>query len=182
MRDSDSQLIRSALAGDDDARREIVNRHADRLYGLAYSLVGNAADAEDMVQETMLAAFEQLGRFRGEASLKTWLSKILMRRAARHHRSERVRKTAPIRVMSDNARSPSGETRARSRDVSLHMDVMAALDQLSEDHRQVVVLREFQGMAYDEIAETLSVPRGTVESRLYRARQHLKELLNAYLP
>ncbi len=178
---SDDELVRRARRGDDAAFRVLVDRHAGRLYGLALHLVGHAADAEDIVQETFVGAFRGLRGFRGEASVKTWLTRILVRRVARVRRSRRLRLARPVDLILEGADNAlSGEVTAETR-ADIRMDVSDVLAKLSPEHRTVVVLRELQGMRYSEIADVLDVPQGTVESRLFRARQHLKELLKDYL-
>jgi len=172
---TDSDLVHRAQQGEEAALHEVVDRHAAGLFRLAFSLVGNAADAEDVVQETFLGAFRGLSGFRGRSSLKTWLTRILMRQAARHHRSRAVRDTVSLDGLPD-ATAPS------TRSVDARLDVAAALDTLSPEHRQVILLRELQGMTYAEMADVLDVPRGTVESRLHRARRALQDQLGDYLP
>ena len=184
MDSSDADLLRRARQGDDSAYHEMVDRYGDYLYRLAFSLVGNEADAADVLQETFSGAFQHVRKFEGRASVKTWLSRILFRQAARCHRSrgrhmtvslEHVVETSPSRDRGNATRSPQSEVDAR-------MDVLAVLDTLPPIHREVIVLRELQGMKYEEIADVLDVPRGTVESRLFRAREMLKDRLRDYLP
>lgn len=175
---TDGELVRRARGGDEDAFCLLVDRHARRLYGLAVSLLGNAPDAEDAVQDTLLGALRSLRRFRGEASVKTWMTRILVNTAAKLHRSRKVRRTE---ALDDGVYVSSAPTVGPSQ-ADLRMDVSAVLEGLSEEHRTVIVLRELQGMSYDEIAGAVGVPRGTVESRLFRARQRLKDLLKDYLP
>ena len=181
-RRTDAELLRLVRRGDDAAFGELLDRHAGRLFALAKSMLGNAADAEDVVQETFTGAVRGMGGFRGEASVKTWLTRILVRRVARLRRSQRVRKTVCIDENIDGAgRLPPGAATATVR-ADLRMDVGAVLAELSAEHRDVIVLREMQSMSYEEMARALGVPRGTVESRLFRARRRLRELLKDYLP
>ena len=185
MRDGDSELVQRAQEGDDKALHDLVDRYTDGLFRLAFSLVGNAPDAEDVVQETFLGAFRRLEGFEGRSSVKTWLTRILLRQAARHHRRRSVRRTVPLDVggrESEPGLDTAGTGPTTAEDVTMRMDVQEALGALSPDHREVVVLREMQGMSYAEIAEVLGVPAGTVESRLFRARRNLKELLKGYMP
>jgi RNA polymerase sigma-70 factor (ECF subfamily) len=182
---TDEELLAAACtASDDRAFHELIDRHAVRLLRLAFKLVGNVWDAEDVVQETLIGAYQQMGKFRGQASVKTWLTRILVRQAARCHR----RRSRGETVSLDHVRSAGGpEWQDKgsgdvSEEVGRRMDVLRALRRLSPQHREVVVLREYEGMSYAEIAETLDVPQGTVESRLYRARQELKAALQPYLP
>ena len=168
--------MRKARRGDEAAFHEMEDRYGAALYRLAFSMVGNAADADDVLQETFMGALKAMYGFEERASVKTWLTRILVRQAARRHRS---RGRSKVVASGD----PSAEAVARQgADSGVKMDVMAAVDALPPDHREVIVLRELQGMSYEEIADVLAVPRGTVESRLYRARQALRERLRDYLP
>lgn len=184
LRVTDLELVRRARHGDEQAFHELVNRYAGQLFGLACSLVGNVADAEDVVQETFSGAFRKLTTFEARSSVKTWLIRILVRQAARCHRYRRVRKTLSLDDLSEASKATLAKTKGApgTSDLDIRMDVLGILDTLSPEHRDVIVLREMQGMSYREMAETLRVPRGTVESRLFRAREKLKEGLKDYLP
>ncbi len=173
--DDEQNLLRRMAQGDTQALHGLVERYADALFALAYSLTGNAADAEDLVQETFLAALRGLRGFQGRSTVKTWLYRILVRQVARHHRL-RYRKPT---VSLDNAAEPTATNALEANDIQL--DLAAVLQNLSPEHQQVVVLRELQGLSYAEIADVLDIPQGTVESRLYRARAALREHLKDYL-
>ena len=179
---TNQDLLRRARRGEEAAYHEIVDGHGTRLYRLAYSLVGNAADAEDVLQETFAGAFRHLGKFGERSSIKTWLSRILVRQAARCHR-HRARRTAGSleHLAEPSGRPVGGGSAARPEsEADTHMDIRAAMQALQPAHREVIALREFEGMTYEEIAEVLAVPRGTVESRLFRARQELRKQLSDY--
>ncbi len=180
---TDSELMQRAQHGDETAFHELVDRYAGELFGLAFSLVGNAADAEDVVQETFSGAFRRLGAFEARSSVKTWLIRILVKQAARHHRSRSRRETVSLDNLSEASGSVLGkqEIASSTRALDIRMDVHAVLRVLSREHREVIVLRELQGMSYKEMAELLGIPRGTVESRLFRARQELKERLKGFI-
>jgi len=178
LQSTDVELVQAARAGDPAAFHALVDRYAHSLFALAVSLSDNTADAEDLVQETFTGAFRGLGGFQGRASVKTWLSRILVRQAARHLRYARRRKATfiPLEATSESSLGvasshPGADTR---------MDVMAAIRSLSPEHQGVIVLRELEGLSYDEMAEVLQIPRGTVESRLFRARRALQEQLKEY--
>jgi RNA polymerase sigma-70 factor (ECF subfamily) len=170
--ETESASPRKRARDDEAAFHELVDRYANEMFRLAVSLVGNAADAEDVVQETFTGAFQAMPDFEGRSSVRTWLSRILVKQAAKWCRRRNVRRTV---VLDATAPGPSPEQ-------GLRIDVLGTLETLSPEHREVIALREFQGMSYEEIAEVLGVPRGTVESRLFRARQELRERLKAYLP
>lgn len=158
---------------------ELVDRHAQELYAMAHAMLGNRHDAEEALQETFLGAYRGLAGFAGHASPRTWLASILVRQVARVRRAYARRhggRASPfslddgIRGSDDPAlRRPPA---AAASDAA--MDLATLLNRLSPEHRDVLVLRELRGMSYDEIAHVLGVPRGTVESRLHRARQTLR--------
>jgi len=171
----DQTLLKRAGAGESGAFHKLLDRHADRLFRLAFSLMGNAADAEDVVQETFSGAFRGSQGFEGRSSVGTWLTRILVTQAARFKR-DRKKPMASLEMSGASPQVRSGESGVDSR-----LDLKAALEKLSPEHKQVLVLREYEQMSYEEIAEVLGVPRGTVESRLHRARAELREKLKAYL-
>ena len=172
-RAADVDLLRRVARGDEAAFRALVDRHARYLTGIALTLSGNnPADADDLVQETFTAVLTS--KYRGEAAARTWLVNILVRRAAMLRRGRRREHGAPLGGPEPVDASAAGGSDAR-------MDVARMLERLPPDQRQVIVLRELQGLSYEEMAGVLRVPRGTVESRLHRARAALKELFRGYL-
>lgn len=180
LKASDNDLVRRANRGDAAALDELVNRHAPGLFSLALAMLRHRADAEDAVQETLLGAVRGLRGFRQQASLRTWLSGILMRQIARQRR-ERWRK--PMKLVGEQddwPPPPRAEQDASASVVPSRLDVHEMLAALSTEHRQVLVLRELEGLSYEEIATALKVPRGTVESRLHRARAELRERYKGY--
>jgi RNA polymerase sigma-70 factor, ECF subfamily len=168
----DIELLHRAGSGDSAAFHALVDRHAQRLYRLAVSLIGNAADAEDVLQEAFVGAFRGLRSFEARSSVKTWLTRILVLQAAQWNRGKRRR---PAGSLEDSTPAAAGSPETA-------IDVQAALGRLSPEHREILALREFEGMSYEEIAQVLGVPRGTVESRLHRARSEMREKLKDYLP
>ncbi len=168
----DDELAAQAAAGNLDAFGSLFTRYARDVYRLALSLGHRRSDAEDLMQDTFVAALEGVGRFEGRSSVRTWLGAILIRQASRNRRYHRLRATE---ALDETAATVGTGLRDERR-----LDVHAMLDSLSAEHRTVLVLRELQGMSYDEIAEALSIPRGTVESRLFRARNMLRERYQEY--
>jgi RNA polymerase sigma-70 factor, ECF subfamily len=173
----DLDLLHRVARGDGDSFHKLVARHADRLYRVAMSLVGNVADAEDVLQEALAGAFRGAGKFEGRSSVKSWLTRIVVTQAAKFWRSKKGKRDQRL---EDDVR-PAPESGGMA-SVDAKLDLQKCLQQLSEEHRQVLVLREIDGMGYEEIAQILGVPRGTVESRLFRARAELKKKLTGYLP
>jgi len=188
---SDVEVCRAAAAGDHAAFHVLIDRHGPALLRVAKSLSGSRSDAEDICQETFMAAFRGLKNFDGRASIRTWLMSILMRRAAKAWKKERhARRTISIqgRVLHhETGRGTLDETRAGEFSVpsatessDQRLDILEAIRSLAPEFRDSIVLREIEGLTYQEIAEVLGVPRGTVESRLYRGRALLREKLKGY--
>ena len=175
VNDSDGDLLRRAGRGDVSAYHELIDRYAPRLYRVAAAMVG-PTDADDVLQETFAGAFRSLHRFDGRSSLRTWLTAILLRQAARWRRGRARHRARPLEWGEEAASADSGMARH-----DLRMDLLAALDELPAEQREAFVLRQFDGLSYREMARILKVPPGTVESRLFRARQALKTLLEDYL-
>jgi RNA polymerase sigma-70 factor (ECF subfamily) len=192
---SEEDLVRSAAGGDDGAFHALVDRHAAAMFRVATGLTRNRADAEDLVQETLVGAYRGLKHFAGRSSVKTWLLQILTRQAAKAwHRNRHARRTLSLSGGgSDDKDAGAGaatiaESAAVSRAggggvgesgpaaaVEKRLDVMDVLRKLSPPHREILVLREMRQLSYEEIAEVLGVPRGTVESRLSRARAEFRQ-------
>ncbi|QDV32438.1 sigma-70 family RNA polymerase sigma factor [Tautonia plasticadhaerens] len=182
--DDDQPLVEAARTGRAEAFGELVRRHQGRLYPTLLRLTGSAEDAQDLLQESFLRAYQKLGRFRGGSSFYTWLYRLSVNLALSHRR----RRRGPARLSElgpeggagvdppdDLGRSdPTLPAELAERDAA----IQAALDALAPDHRAVVVLKEFDGLRYEEIAATLGVPVGTVRSRLHRARRELRERLS----
>jgi RNA polymerase sigma-70 factor (ECF subfamily) len=170
---TDLECLERARKGDAEGFRALVDRHAAALHRVAYGLLGNPADADDVVQEAFLGAIAGMKRFDGRSSVKTWLTRIVVNQSALWRRRRGRRRTdLPIEVADA---SPSGATASHADRADARFDVATMLASLSIEHRQVIVLRELQQLSYEEIAAVLNVPRGTVESRLHRARESLRE-------
>jgi RNA polymerase sigma-70 factor (ECF subfamily) len=180
---SDLELVRCAGGGDEKAFHTLIDRHAAALFRVALSLTRNRQDAEDLMQETFVGAYRGLNRFAARSSVKTWLLQILTHQAAKAwHKSRHGRSTLSIHGKgSDDDDGPRGEELGiAARDntaaaVERKLDVMDVLKTLSAPHREILVLREVRGLSYDEIAQVLGTPRGTVESRLSRARAEFRQ-------
>lgn len=175
----DAVLITATLAGDRDAYGRLVLRYQDRLYAALLRMCGNAQDAQDLAQEVFVQAYVKLESFGGRSAFYTWLYRIAFNRSVSQHRRRRPQASLDsLREASgadpeDPGDAPDAATQADERAQLLH----AAVGQLAEEQRRVIVLREMEGFDYQEIAETIGVPIGTVRSRLFRARLQLKEAL-----
>lgn len=173
---ADLPLIQQAQRGDPQALHALVDRYADSLYSTAVYLLGSAPDAQDVTQETLMAMVQNIRRFEFRSAFRTWLWGILVRQVNRCRRDQfRQRRQPDLHTHTSVAGDCSGVGPAQVR-----LDVQAALHKLSDEHRHILILREFDGLSYEQIAEVLDVPRGTVDSRLHRARQAMRELLADY--
>ena len=180
MDPTDLELVREAARGESAAFHALMDRHAQELFRLAMSLAAKRADAEDVLQETFIGAYQGLKRFDGRASVKTWLKRILVRQAARAwNRSKRHRRSLPLEAADQS--KPTREGGNGTHAVDRRIDINEVVRTLAREHREVIVMREFQDMSYSEMAEVLGVPIGTIESRLFRARADLKTKLAGYV-
>ncbi|MEM6655656.1 MAG: sigma-70 family RNA polymerase sigma factor [Planctomycetota bacterium] len=183
MPSEDAVLIAAAAAGDQDAFGGLVARYQDRLYGSLLRMTGSAEDAQDLTQEAFVQAYLKLDTFAGRSAFYTWLYRIAFNRCVSRSRKRRerasldaLRESADVEPV-DPSPSPDAPLLAAERATLVH----EALARLADEQRQVMVLREIDGLDYQQIAEVIGVPVGTVRSRLFRARLQLKELLAAVL-
>jgi RNA polymerase sigma-70 factor (ECF subfamily) len=183
----DSQLIALSLRGDHAAFGVLVGRYQDRLYQTTYRLLGNAADAQDVVQDAFLSAYQSLHQFKGDARFFTWLYRIAVNSAISLRRRETrlAGRRAVVTGESDGRHQLErhDESDGSRPDTALERAederrLQAALDSLTVEHRAVLVLKEIEGRKYEAIAGILGVPVGTVRSRLHRARVELRDRLS----
>jgi RNA polymerase sigma-70 factor (ECF subfamily) len=176
----DAKLITEALRGNAEAFGQLVQRHQHRLYNAAYRFLDSAEDAQDVVQEAFLSAYQALDSFKGGAQFFTWLYRIAMNHAIdlRRKRKAVLRFDGQVEEDSHPADpSPVARPEAaleQSEDVAL---LRAGLARLSPEHRMVLLLKDLDGMKYEDMAEVLAVPIGTIRSRLHRARLELRQVL-----
>ena len=175
---SDLELTRRARDGDDHAFREIVDRYESRVAATVVGMLGPGPDAEDVGQETFIRFHAALGRFRGEAALGTYLTRIAINLSLNASKSrQRARRFWSLDSEQDPAPEPVTDGQALQDQADTRAEVRAALQQLKPDHRAVVVLRMIQGCSTRETAQALGLPEGTVLSRLSRGLASLKEIL-----
>jgi RNA polymerase sigma-70 factor (ECF subfamily) len=180
----DHSLVRACLAGQTEAFGILVERYQERLFPTIARLLGSPEDAQDVLQDTFLRAFEKLDQFQGESSFYTWLYRIAVNLALSGYRKRHGRHWFGLLVRG--GRQPILDPPDRSRDASpecalehaeRELLIEKALDSLGPEHRAVVILKDFDGHRYEEISKLLEIPIGTVRSRLHRARCELRELL-----
>ncbi len=192
-------LIERCLAGDDSAFDELVQRYQDMVFNLAYRLLGGYDESVDLSQEVFLQVYRKLGTFRRDASLRTWIYRIVINRAKNRQRWWRRRFGEMTAVSLDDFEAnpklgqrllctgsagltvSSGDLVAPDKALErkeVGQLLLDAIDELPFSHRTILLLKEVEGLSYDEISTTLDLPLGTVKSRLARARKSLRDELD----
>lgn len=173
----EEQCVAQARGGDASAFEGLVRTYEAPVYRLALRMCGGRAeDAQEVAQEAFLAAWRGLPRFRGQCRFSSWLYKLTANAAVDHLRREKRRPAAvPLENAGEPAdpHTPQEELERRE----LHRTVQQALDRLTPEHREVLLLRQMQGLSYQEIGAALSLEEGTVKSRLSRAKRQLRTIL-----
>src|SRR5437762_1452016 len=182
---SDEQMVQRALSGDPEAFGEIVRRWERRIFALSFGMLGREEDARDATQETFLAAFRNLRGFRGEAKGSSWLHRIAVNQCITRQRRAKVRgETALEDEAEKNAAVfalPAEASPARTAEyVERSKAVRKAVSALPPDLKQVIVMKEFEELTFQEIADALEIPLSTVKSRLYTALRQLQLRLQKF--
>jgi RNA polymerase sigma-70 factor (ECF subfamily) len=191
----DAILVEQTRQGDAKAFKRLVELHQGRLFAVAFGMLRDRDDAMDVVQDAFIKAHKKLGEFEGAAAFSTWLYRICVNLCIDKKRSDGRRKkvdmedAAAVNLSEESLYADVGVgprlsgsnplKNASSKELGREID--AALAGLTEDHRSILLLREVEGMSYEEISETLGVPRGTVMSRLFHARKNMQRLLRPFL-
>ena len=163
--EAEGALLQAAVAGSRDAIEALFEQHWPHVWRAAYRILGRRADADDVAQEAFVAAFAKLDGFEGRSSFRTWITRIAINRALNVIRDEKRRTQLWTEALEE------GETDSTT------SQILHALSQLSNDRRIVLVMRYWLGCPIDEIAELLSLPSGTVNSRLARALRDVRTYL-----
>jgi RNA polymerase sigma-70 factor, ECF subfamily len=177
------QLIRGLRAREEDAFTEIVRQYQHKVFNLCYRIIGDRQEAEDVAQEVFIAIFKSIDGFRGDSSFSTWIYRVTVNRSKNrlkylgrrsHRQHQTVEDTAEGQMtespLSSDVPRPDGQALGRE----LERIIQDGLAQLDEDYRVVLILRDIENLSYQEIAEVVDLPEGTVKSRLFRARGALK--------
>jgi RNA polymerase sigma-70 factor (ECF subfamily) len=179
----DRRLIADCLQGNSAAFGELVRRYQDRLYNVVLRMVLNAEDAQDVVQDAFLHAYQALDGFKGDSLFFTWLYRIAINTAISLKRKHRVilrmdggrPDGATVEPVDDSEYSQPGFTLEQAEQ---ERKIHQALSRLSAEHRAVLIMKDMEGQKYEVMAEVLQVPIGTIRSRLHRARMELRGLLS----
>ncbi len=192
MADDDYSLVRKAQAGDQRAFSTLVERYQRKAYAVALGLVKDKEEAMDVAQEAFVKVYKYLDHFKGDSSFYTWLYRITVNICIDRRRrkgsapgdqvefDEAVQNEAEGEVGVLGSRLGNNPQKAALR-AELMQKIEEALEQIPEKHRAILLLREVEGMSYEDLAETLNIRKGTVMSRLFHARKKMQSLLSAYL-
>ena len=187
--DHDAALVRAIQAGDMAAFDQLVVKHKDKLFNMVYWFLGDYQEANDCAQDTFIKVFKSLKKFRFESSFSTWLYRIAINTCKNRFKSSAYRwkkKTVPLEnpesseqdnrsyEIQNDSPSPANELEKKER----LMMIQKAINALPEEQNRVIVLRDIQGLSYQEIADVTGLNLGTVKSRLARARMELRNKLN----
>jgi len=176
---ADDQIILCTLRGEKEMFGQLVQKYQNRLYGSMVRITKSESEAEDVVQDAFVLAFSKLDSFKGNSGFFTWLYRIAFNVAVSRLRRKHL--TVSLQGKDEQSqldfpdRGPAPDDRIRRDEEATWLK--AALERLSDEHRAILVLREMDGLDYDQISEVLDLPIGTVRSRLHRARGRLWELL-----
>ena len=179
-REQEAAIVRKVLGGDANAFETLVLEYEKNVYNIALRMTGNSEDAADMTQEAFIKAYNSLQSFRGDSKFSVWLYRIVSNVCLDFLRSKNRRPTVSLSVEDDDGEDAQLDVADESQSPELLLDrkltrdsVRRGLDSLPPDYRQILLLREIQGLSYDEIAQALSLEVGTVKSRIFRARKRL---------
>ncbi len=179
-REQEASIVRKVLGGNANAFETLVLEYEKNVYNIALRMTGNSEDAADMTQEAFIKAYNSLQSFRGDSKFSVWLYRIVSNVCLDFLRSKNRRPTVSLSVEDDDGEDAQLDVADESQSPELLLDrkltrdsVRRGLDSLPPDYRQILLLREIQGLSYDEIAQALSLEVGTVKSRIFRARKRL---------
>ena len=181
---SDDELVRASKRGRTEAYEELVFRHRDKIYARAFSMSRNEDEALDLSQEAWIKGWQRLKQFKGDASFTTWMTRIAINLCLDHLRKRKRRATDSLEQIEEDG---GGIERRMTVEMfnptekmeqnELRAEIDRAMEKLSYEHRSVLLLHEFEGMEYKEIAKAMHCSIGTVMSRLFYARRRLANLL-----
>ncbi len=189
--DDDRALAERARTGDMNAFETLVERHSDHVYGLAFRMLRSEADAAEVTQDTFLSAFQSLGEYRGDAAFGSWLYRIAANSALSRLRRRKVAEDAEGELMRPALTEPGNLMRAPRPewargadelvlDAELREAIRRAADALPELYRQAFLLKDVDGLSYEQISEVTGASVGAVKSRLHRARLTMREAIERF--
>ncbi len=178
----DAQLVQASQRGDQDAFAVLMQRHQRRVFNMILRMLQDYEEANEITQEAFLAAWKGLPAFRGEALFSTWLYRIAYNCCLRQLEQRKQERTLQVAMQAEQILQRMSEEKLAEEMIELHdwqMAVRKQLEKLPTRYRLVLILRHLQEMTYEEMAEVLAIPVGTIKTHLFRARHLLKERLLA---
>ncbi len=179
-REEESRIVQKVLKGDVNAFEKLVLEYEKNVYNIALRMTGNSEDASDMTQEAFIKAYNSLQSFRGDSKFSVWIYRIATNVCLDFLRSKSRRPTVSLSVEDNDGEDVQLDVADESQSPELLLDrqmtresVRRGLETLSPEYRQILLLREIQGLSYDEISQALGLEVGTVKSRIFRARKKL---------
>ncbi len=189
--DDDEELVKRCAGGDREAFNDLVIKYQKKVFSVAYRFVGDPEEANDLAQEIFTAAYQNLKSFRGDSKFSTWLFQIATNRGKNRFKYLKRRGFFTNKGSSETDDEGDQSHRALPDQTAnpeellsgnqIRKAVIDAINELEPDHREIVILRDIEGLSYDEIARILDLPEGTTKSRLHRARMVVKEKLKKVL-
>lgn len=177
----DAECVRRVQQGDTNSFETLVRRYQKAIFNMVYRLLGDYDEAAEVAQEVFLSAFKSIQQFRGDAVFSTWLYRIGFNHASTRRKSlnSTHQRHVPLdgtEVIADGSADPAKSVEHKE----IQQRVQQALDSLDPEDARIILLRDLQDISYEDVAEMLGIPVGTVKSRLHRARQALKATLAPY--
>jgi RNA polymerase sigma-70 factor (ECF subfamily) len=189
--DDDEELVKRCAGGEREAFNDLVLKYQKKVFSVAYRFVGDPEEANDLAQEIFTAAYQNLKSFRGDSKFSTWLFQIATNRGKNRFKYLKRRGfftnkgSSETDDLGDQSHRALPDQTANPEELlsgnQIRKAVIEAINELEPDHREIVILRDIEGLSYDEIARILDLPEGTTKSRLHRARMVVKEKLKKVL-
>ncbi len=190
--DEDFHLVSSCRKGEIDAFEALVGKYQRKMLNLAYRMIGDYDEACEVVQDAFLSAYRSIKKFRGEARFSTWLYSIVVNLSKNKMKQRKTRGIREVYSMDSPPQTEEGSKRMdppdpgpsaleQMEEKEIETRVQECINGLDSEYREVLVLRDIQGFSYEEIRDILKIPDGTVKSRLFRARDAIKECLKKVL-
>ena len=192
MEDDEAQLVKRAQDGDREAFQELVENYQRKVYSICYGMLKNEQDSLDVSQEVFIKVFKYLENFNRNSSFYTWLYRITVNKCIDFIRKQKRRSEVDYDDTIQRTNEVEGDDNIMPSTLGIQPDkvygrkelrekMLEALDTLSEKHRTILILREVEGLAYEEMADVLGISKGTVMSRLYHARRYFQDAIEEYL-
>ena len=183
MQLDENKLISRASGGDPSAFNQLMGMHEKRMYAVALRMCSNREDAQDCLQEAMLRVYRAIGGFKGQSSFGTWVYRITMNTCLDELRRKKNKQNVSFDNLLDQGWSPADDSASPEKKVmqiEMRKSISTSIQELPEDMRSAIIMRDIHGYSYDEIADILGVNVGTIKSRISRGREKLREKLSNF--